>query len=142
MKHYYCDGGCKGVTNKPKDCKKNECLKYERELIECDCTDGKHGDDTPHAHTEHQDETHRLNPVSFGIAIGLALGIYFLFIGVTAWLFDFGTPIVTTVGKWYLGYSPTGIGSLLGLIWGFIDGFIGGFLIAWIYNFFQKIRGQ
>jgi hypothetical protein len=40
----------------------------------------------------------------------------------------------TLISKFYIGYSITPIGSLLGLVWAFFDGLIGGAIFAWLYN--------
>ena len=44
----------------------------------------------------------------------------------------------TFIGKFYLGYSLTPIGSIIGFIWGLIDGAIGGAIFALIYNKFKN----
>ena len=44
----------------------------------------------------------------------------------------------TFIGKFYLGYSLTPIGSIIGFIWGLVDGAIGGAIFAWIYNKFNN----
>ncbi|MDO8509341.1 MAG: hypothetical protein Q7S27_06700 [Nanoarchaeota archaeon] len=41
-KHFVCNGGCKGVSDKPMKCQAKECAKYGKALIECDCTDDGH----------------------------------------------------------------------------------------------------
>lgn len=80
----------------------------------------------------------KLHPVNLGLALGISLAIFILFLGVTANAFDWGSEIVEVIGTFYLGYSTSIGGSILGAIWGFIDGFIGGFAIAYIYNTLQK----
>ena len=40
----------------------------------------------------------------------------------------------TLLGRIYLGYSFTPMGSVIGAIWGFVDFAIGGAIIAWLYN--------
>ena len=41
----------------------------------------------------------------------------------------------TFIGRIYIGYNISLMGSFIGAVWAFIDGLIGGFLFAWIYNF-------
>jgi hypothetical protein len=59
---------------------------------------------------------------------------------VTWWMILFagasGRP--TIIQDFYLGYSVTPIGSLVGLAWGFADGLIGGAIFAWLYNLLAK----
>ena len=42
MKHYICSGECGGVSEEPKKCGDETCSRYEKDLEECSCTDGKH----------------------------------------------------------------------------------------------------
>lgn len=71
---------------------------------------------------------------ALGIAIGLTWGLFVL-IG-TWWLVIINTAgeTVSKLHKFYLGYSVSFGGGIIGFIWGFVDGFIAGFLIAWFYN--------
>lgn len=41
-KHYVCKGECGGESDYSKKCGTKECSLYQRDLVECDCTDGKH----------------------------------------------------------------------------------------------------
>jgi hypothetical protein len=60
----------------------------------------------------------------FGTLFGTWLALIFGGpVGGQAWLSHF-----------YLGYSITLTGGLIGLIWGFFHGLIGGALFAWFYN--------
>ena len=38
------------------------------------------------------------------------------------------------LGQFFIGYSVTFVGSLIGAIYGFIIGYISGLLIGWVYN--------
>jgi hypothetical protein len=58
------------------------------------------------------------------------------FLGIIAWLFGWGTDMVHLFGSFYIGYTPTLLGSIIGMVWGFADCFIGGVVIAWLYNLF------
>jgi hypothetical protein len=40
----------------------------------------------------------------------------------------------TLIGRIYIGYNISVVGSLIGAVWGFFDGLIGGFIFAWLYN--------
>lgn len=42
MEHYTCTE-CHGVSDTPKVCETEGCLKKGQELTTCECTDGQHG---------------------------------------------------------------------------------------------------
>ncbi len=79
-------------------------------------------------------ENHKLSVCRLGFALGLTWAISMLIVGLTAWLFSYGTAMVTLMGSIYIGFKPTLLGSFIGAGLGFVDGFIGGVLIAWFYN--------
>ena len=76
----------------------------------------------------------KLNIKAFAITTGLFLGIGLFLI--TWWIMAFNgaTGETTLVGRVYIGYDISPLGSLIGLIWGLVDGMIGGALFAWVYN--------
>ena len=43
-KHYVCTGGCGGVSQVPGVCQAPDCSKHNHQLVECNCTDGKHAE--------------------------------------------------------------------------------------------------
>jgi hypothetical protein len=75
---------------------------------------------------------------ALGTAIGLVWGLSVM---MSTWILilrkDSGA-IISQLSNFYLGYSFSWTGSIIGFLWGFVDGFIGGFLIAWIYNIVYK----
>jgi len=75
---------------------------------------------------------------ALGVAFGLVWGLAIM-LG-TWWLLIFGYKgeLISRLGQFYIGYSFSWGGAVIGFIWGFVDGFIGGFLIAWIYNLVNK----
>tara|TARA_Y100000310_G_C20110733_1_gene546972 strand:+ start:183 stop:422 length:240 start_codon:yes stop_codon:yes gene_type:complete len=77
-----------------------------------------------------------LNKKAFGLSLGITFGVGFLILGLIS-LTGYGVELVDLVGKGYIGYSSSVLGSLIGGIYGFVDGFIGGYLIAWLYNKFN-----
>ena len=81
----------------------------------------------------------KLNIKAFALSCGIfwGLGLFLL----TWWLIPFGgiKGEPTFIGKVYLGYTISPIGSLFGLIYAFFDGLIGGAIFAWLYN---KITGS
>lgn len=80
----------------------------------------------------------RLCIVSFGLALGITWALGMFALGLSAWLFGWGTNMVGVIGEMYIGFAPTFLGSLIGAVWGFVDLFITGVITAWIYNFCLK----
>jgi tetrahydromethanopterin S-methyltransferase subunit G len=75
---------------------------------------------------------------ALGIAIGLVLGLAML-LG-TWYQLLLGSPgeIMSKFSNFYIGYTYSWGGAVIGLIWGFVYGFVAGFIIAWVYNFVNK----
>ncbi len=77
-----------------------------------------------------------LNGNILGIVLGIVTGLTILV--ATNWLVIKGGENVGThlrlLSNFFIGYSVTFVGSLIGGIYGFLTGYILGFLIAWIYN--------
>ena len=80
----------------------------------------------------------KLSVKGLGLALGVTWAIGTLILGLSAWLFDYGTVFVELLGMMYVGYTATFAGSIIGAIYAFVDAFIGGALIAWFYNLFTK----
>jgi len=76
----------------------------------------------------------KLNVLAFALTCGIMLGAG-LFLA-TWWIILFGgaTDAPTFIGRVYLGYRITPVGSIIGLAWAFADGLIGGAIFAWLYN--------
>jgi hypothetical protein len=76
----------------------------------------------------------KLNIKAFALTCGIlwGLGLFFL----TWWLiaFDGAAGEPTLLGKVYLGYTVSPIGSVIGLFYAFFDALIGGAIFAWLYN--------
>ena len=53
-------------------------------------------------------------------------------------MFEGATGDPTFIGRIYIGFNLSPMGSFLGLIWGFFDGAIGGLLFALLYNMLVK----
>jgi tetrahydromethanopterin S-methyltransferase subunit G len=85
-----------------------------------------------------------LNGNILGIVLGIVLGLT-IFLA-TNWLVikggsDAGTHL-RLLNQFFIGYSVTFVGSLVGLFYGFLTGYIIGFLIAWIYNRIVIFKGH
>ncbi len=75
----------------------------------------------------------KLSPRAFGLACGILWGAAILV--ATIWtIIQGGGNTLGLLGKFYVGYSVSWGGAIIGLIWGFIDGFIFGWIFAWLYN--------
>ena len=80
-------------------------------------------------------ETHvKLNVKAFALSVGIlwAIGVFFM----TWWLIllEGASDDKVILGRFYLGYHVSPIGSLIGLAWALPDGVIGGAIFAWLYN--------
>lgn len=76
----------------------------------------------------------KLNVWAFALAFGIWWGAG-LFLG-TWWVIALGgaTGEATFLGRLYIGYAISPLGSVIGLAWGFVDGLIAGAIFAWLYN--------
>ena len=76
----------------------------------------------------------KLNVKAFALTAGLIWGLGLFFI--TWWIiaFEGSTGETTLIGRVYLGYCLSPVGSVIGLAWAFVDGLIGGAIFAWLYN--------
>jgi len=79
-----------------------------------------------------------LNIKAMAIAFGLVWGISLFVITWFIILLEGSSDTTTFIGKFYIGYSLTPVGSLIGLMWGIIDGAIGGVMFGWLYNKFNN----
>ncbi|MBN1589393.1 MAG: bacteriophage holin [Pirellulales bacterium] len=76
----------------------------------------------------------KLNVKAFALACGLIWGIGLF--ALTWWIIALEGPTddTTFLGRVYVGYNLSPMGSVLGLVWAFFDGLIGGAVFAWLYN--------
>lgn len=84
----------------------------------------------------------RLNVKAFALAFGLFWGVGLF--ALTWWiiLLEGATGSPTPIGRVYLGYNISPLGSLIGLGWAFADGLIGGAVFAWLYNLLLGCCGK
>ncbi len=80
----------------------------------------------------------KLNVKAFALTCGILWGLAVLLC--TWWLLISGTPgeIISKLGAFYIGYSYSWGGAVIGLLWGFVDGLICGAIFAWLYNKLAK----
>ena len=76
----------------------------------------------------------KLNVKAFALTCGILWGIG-LFV-LTWWIIVFkgATGEITLIGRVYLGYSISPLGSIIGLVWALVDGVVCGAVFAWLYN--------
>ena len=76
----------------------------------------------------------KFNIKAFALTTGLFWGLGLFFI--TWWIifFEGATGETLIIGRLYLGYNISPIGSIIGLLWGLVDGIIGGAIFALLYN--------
>jgi hypothetical protein len=79
----------------------------------------------------------KLKVWAFGLAVGIVCGLGMLLFGILGSFGLFPKSIALT-SEFYIGFSTSILGILLGTIYGFVDGFLGGAIVAWIYNRFAK----
>ncbi|HUF17642.1 MAG TPA: hypothetical protein VMS12_06335 [Thermoanaerobaculia bacterium] len=76
--------------------------------------------------------------VVFGIVMALALFV------ATNWLVLKGGPVVGPhlglLGQFFIGYSVSFAGSLVGALYAFVTGYLAGLFIAWAYNSIAFLR--
>lgn len=84
----------------------------------------------------------RLNATVNGIVFGLVAG-FGIFIA-TNWLILKGGPVVGPnlwlLSNFFIGYSVTFVGSIVGFVYAFILGFLFGYFIARMYNWILDKR--
>lgn len=83
-----------------------------------------------------------LNAKIIGLVLGLMFGL--MFFVATNWLVIKGGypigPHLELLNQYFIGYSVSFWGSLVGFAYGFALGTLSGSLIGWIYNIIVKLR--
>ena len=78
----------------------------------------------------------RLNGNILGIVLGILFALV-IFIA-TNWLVIKGGSVVGPhlglLSQYFIGYSVSFVGSLIGVLYAFVCGYVSGLIIAWIYN--------
>lgn len=76
----------------------------------------------------------RLDVKAFTLAAGLLWGLSMFLLTWWIILLEGSTGDPTFIGKLYIGYNISPVGSIIGLAWGLVDGAIGGLLFSLLYN--------
>ena len=74
-----------------------------------------------------------------GIAGGLIWGISMFVITLISIYTGYAELFLNMMSSIYPGYTISGIGSIIGLIYGFFDCFTGLFFLGWLYNLLNRI---
>ncbi len=76
----------------------------------------------------------KLNIKAFGLTCGILWALAVLL--ATYWIIISGSQgkTLSLLSKFYMGYSVTWLGGIIGAVWGFVDGLICGAIFAWLYN--------
>ncbi len=81
----------------------------------------------------------KLNAKAFAhtLALTWGLGLFLM----TWWLImlEGASDDPAFLGRFYLGYTVSPLGSIIGLAYALVDGWLAGFVIAWLYN---KLAGH
>lgn len=80
----------------------------------------------------------KLRKRAFGMSLGTVWGLSIFLMTIWATARGHGVTL-SKLSAYYLGYSITYVGALVGLVWAFVHGFITGVLIAWLYDLFCKV---
>ncbi len=83
----------------------------------------------------------KLHRTALGIAVG-ALAGFVIFAATVFLLVKGGRHVGPTLGllsQYFIGYTVTWKGNLVGLLYGLVFGFIAGWLIAFLRNFFVSV---
>lgn len=79
-----------------------------------------------------------LNTKALALSAGITWGLGIFILGLYASWTGTGVEIIEWLGKYYKGFHPTFLGSIIGGLWGFVDTFIGAWVFGGIYNFFAS----
>lgn len=75
-----------------------------------------------------------LDPKKLGVAGGILWGLCMFITTIISIYSGYAEDFLNMMASIYPGYSISGFGSIVGLIYGFFDAFVGLFLLAWLYN--------
>lgn len=80
----------------------------------------------------------KLDIKAFGLAGGILWSAGVFIMGLSAMGCGYCGKFVVWLGNFYVGYSATILGSVIGVIWAFFDAAIGCAIFAWLYNKLTK----
>jgi hypothetical protein len=83
----------------------------------------------------------RIDRVALGVAVGATMGCA-IFLATLILVARGGDPVgpnLALLGQYFIGYTVTVKGSLVGLLYGFVCGFVIGWLLAFLRNLFVAL---
>lgn len=80
-------------------------------------------------------EFSKINPLALGISISVLSALASFFMGLAAFIFYAGKPIVAMIGSIYLSYNPSLANAGLGAVIVLMNTFVSSYIAAWVYNF-------
>ena len=75
---------------------------------------------------------------ALGLSMGVVWGLAVFVATILSTMRGMGKTL-SVLDAYYLGFTVSYLGALIGLVWGFVHGFVGGVLIAWFYDLFCKM---
>lgn len=82
----------------------------------------------------------KLSVKALALAMGIVCGGGALLIGWVS-IGGYGRQFVEAMASFYLGYSSSFAGGLIGGMWGFLDGVVAGAVVALVYNAANQKKG-
>lgn len=78
-----------------------------------------------------------LNIRALALSLATIWSLTVLFLGITS-IFGWGIDIVAVLGTFYLGYSASILGAIIGAIWAFANGIITVMIFGYLYRYFSS----
>ncbi|MDY6768525.1 MAG: bacteriophage holin, partial [Candidatus Nanohaloarchaea archaeon] len=85
-----------------------------------------------------QDMSDGVDAEALALAGGISWALFVLVAGLGAMAIPQWEAAVNWLGQFYVGYTATPAGSVVGATWGFVDVFIGFYVFARLYNYFRE----
>jgi hypothetical protein len=79
----------------------------------------------------------KLNAKALALSAGIIWGLLIFLLTNISLLRGGEGEHLSRLSQFYIGYSFSFLGSLIGLVWGFVTMFIAGWVFAWLYNKFS-----
>ena len=76
----------------------------------------------------------KLNAKALALSAGILWGLMIFLLTNISLLRGGEGEHLSRLSQFYIGYSFSFLGSLIGLVWGFVTMFIVGWVFAWLYN--------
>jgi type II secretory pathway component PulF len=76
----------------------------------------------------------KLNAKALALSAGIIWGLLIFLLTNISLLRGGEGEHLSRLSQFYIGYSFSFLGSLIGLVWGFVTMFIVGWVFAWLYN--------